>query len=301
MRARLVSLVVVALAGVGAADPTNPDTAEAEATALANAGDYRAAAAKFAEAFKADPTRAELFCNIGISYYKARDLARAHLLLGRCLERSALDPEFVATARTVLASVEAALRAGGHAPVTVNVEPSATSVAIVELGPDEAFVGTRVVWLPFGTYHFRGHAEGHRDEVVEVMIATPDHKTVALAIQPLAHQANPRPPPRRAARSKLPAIAATGATAVAIAVAAIGYREAHARADLATTAIDQAAFDGDARLVRKWNAAFAIGGALAAVGAGASGLLWYRALSAPARLEVDAVGGGVALSVVGRF
>lgn len=294
--------MITAMEGRGAADPTKPDTAEAEATALANAGDFRAAAAKFAEAFKADPSRAELFCNIGISYYKARDLPRAHLLLGRCLERSAMDPAFVETVRGALASVEAALRAGGHATVTLNAQPSATSVAIVEFGLDEAFVGTRVVWLPFGTYHFRGHAEGLRDVTVEVVIATPEHQTVTLAMQ--RDPIKPKPPlqtKRASPRSKIPAIATSGATAVALVAAAIGVREAHASADLAAAALDRAAYDADAHAVTKWNTVFAIGGSLAIVGAGVTGLLWYRALAAPTRVEVTPGRGGVSLSVVGRF
>src|SRR5262245_13137647 len=104
------------MAQPAAANRAAADRAAAEGDALAKDGKFAAAAAKFREAWQADRLRPELFCNIGISYYKARDLVRAHLLLGQCLEQAALEPRFVDAARTALASVEGVLRSAGHAP-----------------------------------------------------------------------------------------------------------------------------------------------------------------------------------------
>src|SRR5262245_13850476 len=92
-----------------AANPAAADRAAAGANALARDGKLVGAAATFREAWQADRLRPELFCNIGIAYYKAKDLVRAHLLLGQCLEQAALDPKFVDAARTAMASVEAVL------------------------------------------------------------------------------------------------------------------------------------------------------------------------------------------------
>lgn len=300
--------LLLAAASSAAADPATADKAAAEAVALDERGDFRGAAAKFAEAYKADPQRLNLFCNIGISYYKAQDFPRAHLLLGRCLERSAPDPKFVDAARAALTSVETTLRAGGHTPVTVNVEPSATSVKILELFPDEAFVGPRVVWLPFGTFHLAAHAEGYRDDTVEVVTSTQTSKIVDIKLQrppitngPVEGPPPPplSPPPER--RSKLPALIATGGTLVAATLAGVAFFKGRARAELAQTALDDEAFEEDEEAVETWNTTLGITGSLAIVGAGLSGYLWYRAFSTPTRVEVNASGNGASVSLTGRF
>jgi hypothetical protein len=300
--------VLLAATSSAAADPAAADKSAAEAVALDERGDFRGAAEKFAEAHRADPQRLNLFCNIGISYYKAQDFPRAHLLLGRCLERSAPDPKFVDAARAALTSVETTLRAGGHTPVTVNVVPTATSVTIPELFPGEAFVGPRVIWLPFGTFHLAAHAEGYRDETVEVVTSTQAPKTVELALQrPVITQdvierpplsAPAPPPPER--RSKVPALVATGGTLVAATLAGVAFFKGRARAEFARTALDDEAFAEDEQAVSTWNTTLGITGSLAIVGAGLSGFLWYRAYSAP-RVEVNASGSGASVSLRGRF
>src|SRR3954469_22224202 len=172
VRRAVLSLMVVALArGGAAADPAAAGRAAAEADALALDGRFAEAAARFRAAWDADRQRPQLFCNIGISYYKARDLVRPHLLLGQCLEQAALDPKFVDAARAALASVEGVLRSAGHTPVRIVVEPVASSVAIAELGADGGFAGSRVVWLAFGDYHLAAHAEGYTDATAAVTAA----------------------------------------------------------------------------------------------------------------------------------
>src|SRR5206468_1041854 len=71
VRRAVLSVLVVALAGGGAAaDPAAADRAAAEADALARDGRFAEAAARFRAAWDADRQRPQLFCNIGISYYK---------------------------------------------------------------------------------------------------------------------------------------------------------------------------------------------------------------------------------------
>src|SRR5688500_9942094 len=98
------------VASQAAADPATADKLAATATDLVAKGRFKEAAAKFAEAYKEDSSRPEFFCNIGISYYKAQELPRAHLLLSQCLTRTALEQGFVDLARAVLKQVEDTLR-----------------------------------------------------------------------------------------------------------------------------------------------------------------------------------------------
>jgi hypothetical protein len=304
--------VFVALAaGTAAADPAAADQAAAEAEALAKAGKFGAAAEKFREAWHADKLRSELFCNIGISYYKAKDLVRAHLLLGLCLEQAALDPHVVETVRAVIASVENVLRGGGHAPVRIVVEPTATSVAIVELLPDEAFVGSRVVWLPLGTYHLAGHAEGYADAAVAVTTTSQEPTTVTIAL----HRPRPAPDVRdardlkveggsrggAAPRARMPAYVATGGAAVALGVATLAFIAGHARADLASSALDGETLAADKHAVSRWNTTLVIAGSAAIATGALSGYLWYRALRSEPKLEVHAGPDGAGVAFLGRF
>lgn len=320
---RIVIALAIALATSPAVAQTPADNLAKQADALAQAGDFRGAAEKFAEAYRADPTRHELFCNVGISLYKARELPRAHLLLGRCIERTALDPKFVDAARTVLVSVEATLRAGGHVPITVAVSPSTTSIVIVEFGPDEAFVGTRVVWLPHGTFHFTARSEGFVEQTVTVVAGpnAPTTTTITMQRTPVTNRlpvAEPEKPRfRRESGSKVPAIGATAGTAVMITLAIVASSKAGSAANRADAALDANTFADDKSTMDRWNTTFAITSSLAVVGAGVSGYLWFRAVrgrTVPIRgswyvaepppaiqpaIQIDAHGARVSLS--GRF
>ncbi|HEY0255261.1 MAG TPA: hypothetical protein VGC41_27220, partial [Kofleriaceae bacterium] len=211
------SVIAVALcAGRAFADPATADKLSADAEALTKAGNFADAAEKYKAAWREDPHRSVFLCNAGITEYKAKDLVRAHLMLGQCLEQSALDPTRRAAVRAALDATEKVLRASGHTPISITSQPSATSITIEELGSDEAFVGSRVVWLPFGTYHVRAHAEGYADETQTVASQTqnPVQLTFALAptsrqkpVEPLVlkradrtppHHEEPPPPPERA-------------------------------------------------------------------------------------------------------
>jgi hypothetical protein len=315
--------MVVALAGGGAAaDPAAADRAAAEADALARAGRFAEAAVQFRAAWIADRQRPELFCNIGISYYKARDLVRAHLLLGQCLEQAALDPKFVAAARGALASVEGVLRGGGHAPVRFVVEPAGSSVAIDELGADGGFVGSRVVWLPLGSYHVAAHAEGYADAAEVVTASSTAPVTVTLTLRrPVAapdgrpdgaHDTRPGasierdaapPVPMSVPQPRLPLlpVMATGGTVLALVVTFGAFRAAHLRADLAASALDTEILAADQQVVSRWNTVMGVAGAAAVVGGAASAYLWYRWQHHGASIDVFPQPGGAALSLSGRF
>lgn len=329
---RALFLVLIAVTpSIGWADPSAADRAAAEAEALAKSGNYAAAAARFRTAWQADKVRTELFCNIGISFYKGKDLVRAHALLEQCLQQAALDPKVVDAVRRALRSVEGVLRTSGHAPVRFVVEPSATAVEVVEFAPDIAFVGSRVVWLPFGTFHAVARAEGYADTTVEVTLRSAAVRTVAIELRRREPAQSPPLPAARSSaavapattaqssvavaprtvvssdrartrRSMAPAIATTAVSALAAGVAIYAAVEGNTRATLAGSALDKAAYDADRRAVSNWNTTAVVAGAACAIGAIGSGYLWYRALhSDETRIAPHAAGHELGIAVTGRF
>lgn len=307
------ALVVLASASRAAlADPAAADRLAAEASAAASASDYKTAAAKFAAAYQEDP-RAELFCNIGISYFKADELPRAHLLLQLCVERSALDLAFKDNAKAVVASIEQSLRAEKHTPVTIHVAPENATLAIREFGPESRFVGTRTIWLAFGTHHVEARLEGYVDRAVPVVTADPNPRRVEIRLEKPASDPTPTPTPTPAPSpeqprtpdrpSKLVPIATTTITVAAIVVAFVAQEKADAAAFRSQFAIDDTAIDEDEDEVSTWNTVFGTTTALAVVGAAASGYLWYRALRSPSttRVEVTPTAGGAAAVFTTRF
>lgn len=321
------SVIAVALGALGAlgalsalsatsgqvfADPATADKLAGEAEVLAKAGRFGEAAERFRDAWRNDPLRPTLLCNIGIAYYKAKDLVRAHLLLGQCLEQSSLDPKIGDGVLKARASAEAVLRAGGHTPVRVVIDPSATSISILELGNDEAFVGSRVVWLPFGTYHVRAHAEGYVDKTLTVAPAGPEAMALTIALDRVkleppavtAQVATERPIERPIApiAPSRPGVAlpivASVVTAAALGVAIVARAQAGKTADRAATALDPATVDDDRSATDRWNTTFIVGTAVAVVGAVASVWVWHRALAA-SRVEVSST--GVSVGYTARF
>jgi len=312
------SVIAVALCALSVrafADPATADKLAAEAEAFAKAGKFSEAAERFRDAWRNDKLRPTLLCNVGISYYKAKDLVRAHLLLGQCLEQSSLDPKTAEGVRKALASAEAVLRSGGNSPVRILSDPSATSIAILELGNDEAFVGSRVVWLPFGTYHVRAHSEGYVDETHTISPKAPDPMTVTITLDRVKGETAPitstipGPKPRvaggpeieRASRPgvALP-IATTTVTAAAVVLAVVSRARAGSKADRAVTSLDPATFQDDKNAAATWNTTFVVGTSMAVVGVVASVLLWHRALAAP-ELEVQATTTSFSLGYTARF
>src|SRR5262245_15346658 len=140
----LIGTILVA-AATAHADPQAADRAAAEADALARAKDFRGAAAKFREAYAADP-RPDFICNVGVAYHRAQELSRAQLFLSRCLERgSALPGTFIDAVRSALSKLEAAVKVGRYTPVDVVVEPRFATVALDAFAADETFEGGRTL------------------------------------------------------------------------------------------------------------------------------------------------------------
>lgn len=293
------------------ADPSPSDRAAAEAEVLARAGNYAAAAAKFRLAWQADRLRPELFCNIGISLYKAKDLVRAHLLLEQCLEQTALDLHIVEAVHRALRSVEDVLRTSGHAPVRVVVEPSATAVEVVEFAPDINFIGSRVVWLPFGTFHLAARAEGYADATVAVGLTSTESRTVAITLR--RREPDParppvavvRPTPSHAAprgNFKAAAIATTAVSAVAAGVAIYAVVRTHQYADMAGNTSVRADYENDRTGFLRWRTVGIVAGAACAIGAITSGYLWYRvARQDDTRVTLQASDRDLGFAVMGRF
>ena len=167
---RIVAVIFLAGATLQAfADGGAADRAVTEAQTRAANNDFVGAAAKYREAFKADP-RPELMCNVGVAYYKAKDLPKAQRYLDHCLSiGTSLDRAFIDNVKKVLAAVEQTLGTGNFTPIDLLVQPSNSTTTIDGGGIfDEPILGSRRVWVPFGTYKLTVHAEGHVDQILDV-------------------------------------------------------------------------------------------------------------------------------------
>lgn len=280
-----VALIIVAAAWRADADPIS----EAQARAAQN--DFVGAAHKYREAFAATP-QPDLLCNVGVAYYKAKDLPRAHRYLAQCLEiGTSLDAKFIANVKEVLGAVEQKLSTAEYTPVDLFVQPAHASIAIDGNAHDEPVVGSRRVWLPFGHYKLTVHAEGHIDRAIEIDAKdrTPIRASVALERAKLVvtrPQLQPEPLDAVAPivapqpRSKLVPVVATSATVGFAGGAVVAWLLARSKADDAGRANaeqDVGAYNAAAEAAhRRQYIAWGLGG-LAVVGGIASGYLWYRA------------------------
>jgi len=331
---RLAIASVLGASALAFAQPTSDPGAEADA--LAKKGDFVGAAGKFKLAYARDPKPATI-CNVGVAYYKAKQLARAQLFLNRCLERgTALQQTFVDQVRTVLTSIEQTLRAGDFTPVDITVEPGGASVSVVEYGDDEAFIGARVLWLPFGPHKLTARLDGYVEQTVEIDATGHDVKPIKISLVKVPDQTPetgsgsatstgsasnagsgsgsattidhagfttvpaaevPRPSP-------VPAIAATSFAAIGVAMVIVGYKKAHDRAEYAQFAVSPEVFERDKDAIKTWNTVIVTGFGVGVVGAAAAGYLWSRFLRAPSPSHVEvepATGGGVVMSLSGRW
>jgi hypothetical protein len=264
-------------------------------------------------------------CNVGVAYYKAKDLPRAQRYLDQCLSiGTSLERGFIDNVKKVLTAVESTLAGGSFTPVDLLVQPpSATTTVEGAVVFDEPILGSRRVWFPFGTYKLTIHAEGHVDRVLEIEAKDRTAIPARVALQPApavdtdsAQAPEPdagsgsgsaiveAPPPAPITpapkRSVIAPVVATGASVV-LGAAALGfYVTALDNADRAGKTSDRTEYNklvDDARDNQKLSWVFA-----GAAGAGAviSGILWYRYASAP-RVEVQASGSGGAITLGGRF
>lgn len=331
MRAQswVVCLVLAAAPARLAHADTGADEHVTEAHARAARGDFIGAAGEFRAAFRIDP-RPDLLCNVGIAYYKAKDLPRAHRYLEQCLiAGKSLDPKFVDQVTKAQAAVVKTLGAGDYTPVDLLVQPASTSITIDGGVPfDEPIVGSGRVWFPFGTYSLRFTAAGHRDRVVE-LVANKREATalrIALEVAPAETKPDPsatppqppsmarlprppdqpavvtRPPPVAAKqrRSVVPALIGTSVTVGLGITATALYAIARSRAsDAGDAQQPDDYFDLREQAMSLKHASWIIGG-VAGASALVTGYLWYRATRAP-RVEVQATGSAVALAIHGRF
>jgi hypothetical protein len=273
------------------------DVAAAEAEKLAANGDFLGAATKFAEASREDPSRPELFCNIGIAYYKAEDIARAHLWLGRCTERAALTLEQAGAIRGALTEIEGKLRAGKFAQVRIVPNPRNAAIVVREWGPDVAFVDERTIWFAHGTYQLEASAPGHERATKALVVDAAPAAAVEITLQPTPIVV---PPPPAAAKKRFAPpivfpIATSAGTVGLAALALVAYGAAHDRADRSRLAISDRIFAADKSAISRWNFTFVASTVLATVGATASVYLWWRFSKRAPKTEVGLSGSGVTL------
>ena len=124
----------------------------------------------------------------------------------------------------------------------------------------------------------------------------------ACAVSVTAAPARAEAPTSEAeAPSKLPPVLAS-----VIAVAGAGFAvyargRAHDAAAPLPYAASQAVYDDEAKRVRRWNAGLVVGASVGGAAAVAAGLLWYRALRAPAPVALEVDGDGARVSLRGSF
>jgi len=318
VRWRSAVLTVVLASTAARADTA--DQLAGDAKALAKAGDFVGAAAKFRAAYAVEP-KPEHICNAGIAYQKAGDklLPQAQLYLALCVERAkgVLDKKVTDNVASVLVGVEEALAKGSFTPVDVAVTPLTATVAISAFGPDESFIGSRVVWVPWGKHTVTVRADGFFEQTAELAAAAHERVPLRVTLEKKPDAPPPPPPPPITTAQPPPAaariehvdrpslvlpIATSAVTLVAITVSTIGFVGGHRRADRAAFAVDAQTFAADQDSVTRWNTLFGVSGAVALLGAGASGYLWYRALHPVTRIEIqpNATGGG-SVMLRGRF
>jgi hypothetical protein len=328
--------LAVAVAGAALADdPGGAQQLAADADAQAKAGDYLRAGVLFRRAYALDD-RAEYQCNAGIAYWKARALTGAQLYLTMCLDRgSHLDAKRVKSMRAVLDAVEDKLRQGDYGPVDLAASPRSAEVYIDVLGDDVAFVGARVVWLPFGDHVVRVRAGGYDalEQTIRVESRTPTKVEIRLEphaepeppdagvpVVPLAPDAAPEPvfdngpktpdepdpylddAPAPSGFSKRVAIGATAATGALAIASGVFYLSARSAADEAGALEQEEGYDAareKASRLRGITYGLYVG---TAVAAGVSIYLWtHLAPEAPVQVGAGVQGGGGAVWLQGTF
>ncbi len=298
---KVVALIALA-AGLAHADSKTAETAAADGDALAEKGQFAAAAAKFREAYRAEP-RPELMCNVGVAYYKAEDLPRAQRYLEQCVQVGmSVDPAFISTVKQVLASLDTSLRAGNFTPVDFLIEPTLATIAAVGNEPfDEPIVGGRRVWFPYGSFSVVIHAEGFADQTIP--IAAAGHEAIGKTItleraKPVVPPA-PAPPPR-------PSYAVPIVSAVVGGVsggAAVGfYFIALKRTDTAnglTNAATADSYNAARDSAHAWQYAAIGAGVIGVVAASYAIYSWLHVRHAAVAIEPSP--NGAALSITGSF
>lgn len=307
-------IVLAASTTLAHADAATADDLGKAAESLAASGDFPGAAAKYREAYRESPGP-DLMCNVGVAYYKAKDLPRAHRYLDQCVTTGAsLDREFIGNVKMVLTAVEQKLIAGDYKPLNFIIQPPSATTTFTSGVHDEPLVGSRQIWVPFGSYVVTIHAEGYIDRVLDITADNRERVDHSVKLEPTAPVAKQPPPPtdgvrlpevppssRPAERSFVAPIIASAATGVAGGLALGFYIAARGSATEAAGAEtnDRYTAEADAAESRQ-HLSWIIGG-VAGVAAITAGVLWYRALQRPSPVEVSASRSGASLSLVGRW
>jgi hypothetical protein len=307
----LVAALVLASPALADTDPAAATASVKEAEALAKAQKYDEAATKFRAAHRLDP-RPEYLCNVGVAYQRAKQWPKAQIYLGECLLRGqTLDGKFIALVRTALGSVEDKLRAGSFTPIELILEPRASTIALDGFDADETFVGSRVIWVPFGKHTITASAEGYAAETREIDAQSRSQRQVNFALKKLVIDVGAAPavvpgsstvlPPREQRRSKVPAIVSTTVTVALGAGALVTFFKARSTMDGASsTMIDKPRYDEIVDDARRWQHISWGLGAAAGVGAIVSGYLWYRG-TRTSTLEVTPTTSGGAVTLSGTW
>jgi hypothetical protein len=304
-----------------------------EAGARARAGDYAGAVHLFKQASGLD-ARPEYACNVGIAYYKARDLPRAHYFLDGCLAIGGeLPPDFLASVRRVFATVEERLRAGDFAPVEIRVSPPQARVIVSSFASDEPITSGRRIYLRVGQHLLLATALRHETRQIAIDLFNTDPRYIEMVLEPFpveapaaptaAPTAAPAPAPRiampprvasaplvapqrlesikapgdarRVAPSRGAAVGLTVGATITFAVSTLFLLAA----DEAESPDDEYAVDADAAAYRT----LGITGYVATAGLGlASLILWGKVASQQkAMVSAGAGDGSASLWLTGRF
>lgn len=299
---RRFAILLVIVGNIAHADPQAADRTADEANALAKQNQFAAAALKFREAFRADP-RPELMCNVGVAYYKAKDLPRAQRYLEQCVQIGAsVDAGFIGAVKQVLTSLDASLHGGAFTPVSFLIEPSQASITAVGNQPfDEPILGSRVVWFPRGTFTVVIHAEGYIDQTlaIDAEANDPITRSITLVRAPaVVAPGLPAPPPTpnpRATPSRAKPIVATALAGVTAGAALACYGIARIHASDANRATKLGDYDDNVHAAHTWQNV-AIGSAvLAGVSALAATYLWTR------HVDLEPTARGATVSLRGTF
>jgi hypothetical protein len=178
-----------------------------EAGERARAGDYAGAVHLFKQANVLD-ARPEYACNVGIAYYKARDLPRAHYFLDGCLATGGdLPPDFLASVRRVFTTVEERLRAGDFAPVEIRVSPPQARVIVSSFASDEPITSGRRIYLRVGQHLLLATANRHETRQIAIDLFNTDPRYVEMVLEPFPVEAPALAPAPTAAPAPAPRIA----------------------------------------------------------------------------------------------
>jgi hypothetical protein len=221
MRARWLA-AVVAVSAIALADPQDASELAARAEASAKAGDFLGAAALYRDAFRASG-KLEHECNVGVAFYKAKDLPRAHLYLARCLAQATQLPQaFVQQLRTVIAAVDGKLAAGPYGEINLSLGDA--TVQLDTFDPLDTITTPARFWVLAGKRHLTMRKPGFHDSEHDIDVVAGKVSELAIQLEPIPHEA---PPPDAAVASDAPLPAIDAAPAVItppVAIAQPSYR-----------------------------------------------------------------------------